>query len=174
MSVTFSAEITAVDVRVFRVTCEDGTILGEFTGRANAQSEANTHGLVCSDSLCRGYGADVDEIETGATPLTVNVSNRNALDILRAFGRCPAIGDAPCGEIDAAELITLIDAALTVGVADNALVTIDGGSSGLGVLDGGMRVVDCGREAGYVSGRLTELRALAIKCLAIGARVYWG
>ena len=170
MSITFFAEMPAVDVRLFRVSCEQGGPIGDFPND-EAYGQAELHKLVCTDSLCRDYGADVDEIETAATPLPVNMATRNAVDVLRTLGLAPAIGEEPCGEMDAHAFLILITFAIEIGVTDSGLVDID--MAGGGAFEGGYRNIDCGRVPGYLTGHLTELADLARKCITSGARVVW-
>lgn len=174
MSVTFAAEITsAADTRQFDVVCEDGQIIGRYTGYSLAYGESQAHSLVCTNDLCQGYGADVDEVHDADNPQVVNMNNRNAMDVLRAVGLLPNADDL-CGAMDARQFVDLIGTALAVGVRDAALPTID--ATGIGFLGAEFagRSIDFGREAGYITGKLRALLTLGEECLRLGVRVTWG
>jgi hypothetical protein len=183
MSVTFAAELAAdaADMRVFTVACDtDGQVIGEFTGYANAYGQAQAHGLLCT-GLCAEYGADVDEVHAAGDPVPVNVSSRNAVDLLVVLGYDVALRPAPDavlglaevtagleGEADAEAFLGRVELALGLGVDDAALPAVQWRGE-----NGGARHTDCGRAAGYLAGRLLQLRELALACRARGVRVVW-
>ena len=173
MSVTFAAEMPAADTRQFDVTCEDGQLIGRYTGYSLAYSEAQAHSLVCTNGLCQGYGADVEDVHDADTPQGVNMNSRNAMDVLRAIGLLSDVDDL-CGAMEARQFIDLIGTALAVGVRDAALPTIDATGIGFMGAEFAGRSIDFGREAGYITGRLRELLALGEECLRLGVRVTWG
>ena len=170
MSVTFTAEDTStVDARLYRVTCESGADLGEYTGYGNAYAEARAHGLLCTEDLCQGYGADVDRVYPAGEPTSINVCNRNGVDVLRALGYVVDLVEPElCGSADAEAFLGRVELALGVGVNDAALPEIAWRG------DGGATYVDGARRQGYLSERLTQLRELALACRARGLRVTWG
>jgi hypothetical protein len=171
MSVTFEAASTAdmTDERVFRLTCSgDEQPIGEFVGYGNAYLEAQAHGLICADTLCAGYGADLEEIHADGAPVPVNVNNRNAMDLLAVLGYPVALDPEErdlAGVDDAAAFLARVEVALALAPADPGLPTI--------AYRDGATVTDCGRRPGYLQERLAGLRDLALACQAAGARVAW-
>ncbi len=174
MSVTFAAETTsAADARQFELTCSTGAVLGTWTGYANAYAEAQAHGLLCTDDLCQGYGADVDEVHADGEPVPVNVNNRNAITILTALGYPVELEDPELlGEADAADFLARVDLADALAPVSPAIeeVAYQDGNTGRP----GAQVVECGRREGYLQDVLPALRALAVACQAAGLRVTWG
>jgi hypothetical protein len=171
MSITFAAEITGTDdARVFEVRCDDGSMIGEFVGYANAYGEAQAHALVCTLSLCQGYGADMDEVFADDAPVPVNVHNANAVVLLDALGYAPAEHDAS-DPFDVPDLAGDAGAADFLGRVELAL--------GLAPVDAGRpatqdaRWLTGARRPGYLQDRLAELRNLALACQRSGARVTW-
>jgi len=169
MSITFAAmDTNDVDTRVFAVTCEVDGNLGEFVGYANAYVEAQAHDLICTSDLCRGYGADVDEVFADGDPVPVNVANRNAIDLLSALGYPVDLDDPDMfGDEDAAAFLGRVEVALALAPADNGLVEVTWST-------GGAVNIDCARRPGYLQGRLSDLRDLALACQRSGQRVMWG
>lgn len=168
MSVTFAVATSNDAIRVFRLTCEVFGVLGDWTGIENAYSEAKAHALVCTDSLCASYGADVDEVSD--LPAEINMANANATRVLEALGYLT--DDQDLSGTDDAEsflgrvLIALAVAPVDEGVPARELVTAE-------QLIGGGRQIDCGRPAGYLQTHLEHLHELAQEALAAGQAVTW-
>jgi hypothetical protein len=162
MSISFYATIDSADVPTYAVYCDaTSQEIGEYVGRANAVSEMHAHSLVCASDLCRDYGAEVNEIHPdGMEP--INMSNRNARDVLSVLGVSLDDVDAECGTLSAAALIERCDVALSVGFRDDGYPSVTAGRS-----------TDCGRSAGYVAERVTQIRALAVACQSAGKSVTW-
>lgn len=163
MSVTFTAPVDQVTL-VYRLTCDDRTVLGEYAGYQNAYLEAQVHALVCTQDLCQGYGAEVDQVIPEGDPVPLNVSNRNAMDILAALGFQVLTEDGPNleGEEDAGTFLARVDIALALAPVDPGLVEVVVGNA-----------TDCGREPGYLQDRLLALRELALACQRAGLPVIW-
>ncbi len=170
MSVTFTAEIDPTAVRSFRLSCEDGTDIGLYSGYSNAYSEAAAHGLVCLHSLCQQYGADIDEITDVPS---MNVTNANAYPILAALGYTVDLEEPELiGDADASDMLARIDIAL-------ALAPVDPGTDTLEYQDGDTDrpaaiVTEYGRPAGYTQTKLRELRTIAVYCISGSRKVVWG
>jgi hypothetical protein len=186
MSVTFSAEDNSpADTTQWELYCDaSGTDirLGDvWTGYRNAAAEADAHGLLCG--ACEGYGAQLREVHADGAPVPLNVNNRNAHDLLAALGYLgEPLDDAAgllggpvydlCGADDARAFRDRVELALGVTrPADAGLpaLTYRGGTPAAP----GATVYDCGREPGYLTGRLEQLRELASRCVAAGVRVTW-
>lgn len=177
MSVTFASAISDDTARVFRLTCEVQGFLGEWTGHENAYGEANAHSLVCTDHLCQGYGASIDEV----TPdlIEINMANRNAVRVLLALGYITdadlAADDAPTfagipmvgvdlsGHDSADSFLGRVLMALALSPTDEGMPTNQIASN----------VTAFGWASGDLQNRLTALHQLAVQCAAQGSAVTW-
>lgn len=108
---------------------------------------------------------------TGGCP-ELNVSNSNARDILLVLGLCDDCGDL-YGEISAKDLSVLVRRTLirlnnTSNTTNNSIAP----SMGMGLK--GAQIYHCGRDEGYVSGRLESLLELAASVSNPEDIIRWG
>jgi len=160
MSITFrpTAQL-ADDARTFELSCGIAGVLGEWTGMANAYSEAAVHGLVCTNHLCQEFGADVDET-TPAAGVEVNLANGRAAWVLDLLG----YGELNEGDDTAEQFLARV-------MLTEAEVSFDKGTAPV-ELDA--RTVEGARRVGYLQDVLGALRNLATYCRSQGSDVCWG
>ncbi|MFI5496616.1 hypothetical protein [Actinoplanes sp. NPDC051859] len=184
MSVTFAAELPdGTDNRTFLIVCDSTTApLAHIVGYAEAEVEAQAHGLLCN--RCADYGAEIREEFAEGDPVPVNVANANAVELLQLLGFDLDLQDAavsPLGD-PLPEMVGAIAARLFLDRVDVALSgALDVNDCGttpltyrLGDTDRtGAIVHDFGRRPGYLTDRLRQLRDLALACEARGLRVVW-
>jgi hypothetical protein len=161
MSVTFAPEYRETDVVIYELQCNEQAI-GTALTYADAQLDAQAHGLVCKDDLCAGYGADI--ITITEVP-EINVNNGNAHYLLGLLGLIETDGDRP-GPFEYGDMSGACPAEDFLGrvLMAQALTGHDEGVP-LHVLrnqhDRGPTVYDCGRREGYAEEKLAELAELA-------------
>lgn len=101
------------------------------------------------------------------TAPSVNMSNRNAADVLATLG--VEGDDRWCGGMPATEFSArLVLARALAGMVDQELVTVELPH------EGGARFIDCGREAGYIAMRLEQIQEVADYALRVEQEVAWG
>lgn len=196
MSITFTAEIRENDTLGYNVAhylanAEGDVFLsGPYQDYGTACQVAREHDALSDDGDCRDgcCGASVDDIpvpEMEGAP-EVNASNDNAVTVLQSLGFITGEsrekdwddmwnGPSSC---EAGDFLGRVLLALAVSPADAGVPAHEASARdmrGVGALfPEGMRVINCGREPGYLQMRLEQLRELAEFCQARGRLVTWG
>jgi hypothetical protein len=174
VSVTFSTAIDPDAPVVWFIECMDGLRrdLRETDDYAAMADLLEVHGMTCLNQDCREYGASLAVIHSGPE---VNVSNRNAADILEALGLPfeDGSGSLPADQFLGRVLTALAVAPQDPGVPMHELVP--GESTIFGpVSEFGARFIDCGRREGYLQERLLQLEEVATHSMLEGREVSWG
>ncbi|MFB6885812.1 hypothetical protein ACFCY8_33830 [Streptomyces noursei] len=107
---------------------------------------------------CRPFIIGLDP--AGDAP-EVNLANTNARRVLDVLGLADEFGDLT-GSAAAEDFLGHCLVALALEPADAGVPAVQDG-----------RFIDCGRPAGYLQDRLTELHDLALWCAARGRSVSW-
>lgn len=104
---------------------------------------------------CEAMGVDAEDFDArcAACRATVNVSNVNASDLLEYLG----LESAPCGHIEASKLAALCRARLAMVNVEEARPTVKRG-----------RVIECGRDAGYLHNKTRALLVVAMLARSCG------
>lgn len=140
-------------------------------------------GVPCADQFCDPTGVRVDLVTAGEVGPELNVSNSNARFLLGLLG-LPTDEDLS-GSIDGSDMLGRALVACAVSPADEGVPAHDvlpgdgdaafgaiADALGVNVVEGepqdapaqvatGLRMVDCGRRAGYAQERLAELVQVA-------------
>lgn len=117
-----------------------------------------------------------DAIVEGVEELEVNVSNSNAMHLLRTLGfnteelSGEATGEIFLGAVMLAQGIAPADE----GVPMHELTEAEKRAMPLGALFGNATVIECGRHPGYTDERLVQLRSLAEVANQRDLMVVWG
>lgn len=173
MSVTFSPDLSAVPY-TFGVSCyasEDRAVVGAVATYEEALTVRSVHMAECESCAYYGCFTTTTPVGHGDAP-EVNVSNRNALDLLRALGVPvdPETGEGMVGRLSAEEMGAR--AILAQAADDEALPTISYRAGSPDRL--GATMVDCGREAGYLAHRLGQIAEVVEYARTWGVGVTWG
>lgn len=142
-----------------------------------AKAAATPH--VTYEAACAAYPAEPDLVElpgceypgrcrpfvigldpAGDVP-EVNLANANARRVLEVLGLADELGDLT-GHAAAEDFLGHCLIALALEPADAGVPAVQDG-----------RFIECGRPAGYLQDRLTELHDLAVWCAAQGRGVSW-
>ena len=129
-----------------------------------------------SISFYLGYQRDANTLDWRKGVEPINLSNRNAADLLRFIGQDAS---EPCGEVTVAELEPALRRLMFARVdengahAVNADSALDGESSG-GPGTGLCRMIDFGRDAGYLLERTRDLLELCQQAVEPTDVIYWG
>lgn len=175
MSVTFSATqpIIGSVVRCFE---HDATAVpfdthNEAWGYLRAvQAGTAERPLTCAAACFEAYGSMCGSMLVNAAYPEVlpevNMANTNARDVLQALGVDPEAEDW-AGSFEASDLEARAMLALAFLSESPALESIAYANAN------GAKIIECGREAGYVQSRLAEIRALAALAAERGYSVGW-
>jgi len=172
MSVTFHIELRDSDLAGFRIHChqtdyEPGTGHGssdhpDYGAAAAAYTAGLASGAVHRDCCSLGPVWSVD-----AETFSVNMANENAHGLLQALGYADEDG-----RIELSGSASVEDLAGRILVA-RALASDVGVPAYAGTGDGGSRLYDMGRPAGYYAARFDQLEALIEQCRVLGRNICW-
>lgn len=167
MSVTFYADQPIIGSVVRCFEHETAAVLFDTHEQAAASLyERHEIPATCSvECIMPMGGAYIDAARPEVLP-EVNMSNANARDVLAALG-VDADAEDWAGTFQAADLQVRASLALTLARRSPALESIRYQE------DGGVQVVECGREEGYLQARLAEVERLAILANSRGLSVIW-
>lgn len=168
MSVTFSVATAALP-SVWGITCyQDGEdrFIGAATDYAGALEVRTVHMAECEE--CRHYGCYTSTRVVGLEVPEVNMSNTNAMDLLRVLDLPATFEDGLCGGATAEDFMGRVLVALAVEPEDTGVRSLE--TRG----ERGATMIDCGRPAGYVQDRLAGLRDVAAFAVEHGLEVTWG
>lgn len=146
----------------------------EFATREEALQHMDANG--CADEFCASDRAYPEPVYVGVEPISANFSNVNARHILSLLG---VFDDDLCGEMSAEDFErALVMAEPTNGVPTRTTVNVGGELvtvEGAVADTSSVRVIECGRDAGYDSRALDSLREVLAQAKELHAEaVCWG
>lgn len=159
MTVTFSPVEAAPTAWTVQCACGDTAGTTVFTDYGVAVAARTT--VVCADAFCASHTPYVNAVYADLAP-TLNVSNRNAVDLLTLLGLNLDADDDLCGSIDASDLLGRVLIAVAVEPADAGRP-----STTTGIM------VDCGRPENYFEDRLDQLRTICGWAAERGVGIAW-
>lgn len=180
MSVTFSIE--SLPVGTFVIECMDtyDEETGAFTVVAKADTyeailiERAAHMLVCDE--CAHYGCYSKPVMDVTEDFDVNVSNMNAVTLMRALGfDVDAMEGDYYGNIDGEDFLGRVLVAMAEERDDSGVrpVVVGGVDFDGTRVSRGATMIDCGLPEGYFSERFGALHALASEAVRLGRNVVW-
>lgn len=178
MSVTFAPVTTGTgqwEARCYCVDSADEQPMDKFASYEDAVQWLDSYKAApyalpgCKDDFCLGVGPALYEVQAQKNAPKVNVSNRNAADLLDVLGIRSKERDWKsdlCGTLSADAFDGHILTALAVAPVSAERPTIESQK--------GPHMIDCGRPEGYIQTRLEELRDVAAFAREHGLAVSWG
>jgi hypothetical protein len=164
MSITFHPELHSSDVIGEQIICFDsdsghtpGVTFPTRLAAIKAYRDGVDDGTMSSDccAIVAMLSVDLDRC-------AVNLSNRNAADLLRMLGFVEADGGTPFhGTVDPEDLRGRILLARALAADDGTPAICDG------------RLLVAGRPPGYFTQAFTRLELLADECRKLGRSVVW-
>lgn len=171
MSVTFAVESnTEISSYILSCGCANASSVTfnsdneveEFLGKWRDEP---FHFDGCEDELCLFYIPSITYIDGTENMRSVNVSNTNARDILEVLGYEQ---DELCGSATSDDFMGRILIALAIAPESAERVTEVSRSNY------GSTIINCGRDAGYIQDRLTDLLDVVSDASNAGMGIYWG
>jgi hypothetical protein len=172
MSVTFGPAITEVDIVGYRLTCACGTartrgpVASEY-GLATAMVDTDAT-PACGDEYCSTDRGHAEAVFVFGEAPEVNMSNMNARFVLETLG---VIDEDLWGQESGERFLGRILTALAVAPDDEGVPAHDMFLTE--APETGARIVNCGRDEGYLQARLSQLHDVAEWCQANGRDVVW-
>ena len=167
MSVSFFVE--AGETTAYRISCMCQDVEGKsFDNYYDASlhlmimQEKNETLYGCSDKFCSDNGLFIDHVHDAFDTAVINMSNKNAKDVLNHLG-IDVDEEDWAGSFDPHDLMARIDIALAIAPDSVEIDTVQNNN-----------MIICGREEGYIQKRLQQIISVCEDAVKLNRKIVWG